>query len=138
MTAQDDMDPQPPKQRVPMPVVLAVVLLEIIALGSLGFAALLLLVTGSLGLEATGVMTLTALACVVLAVAALPAGLGLWRGRAWGWGIALGIAAVGLLAVLTAALSGAFQPELLVAIILFGGLAACLFTRTARVRSGIG
>lgn len=133
------MDPIPPtKARVPLAAVIAVVLLEVIAFGSLAFAGLLLFVTGSLGLDAAGAVTLVAVACVVLAVAAVPAGVGMWRGRAWGWALALAIALVGLLGVATAALTGGFQPELFVAVVLFGGLAACLFTLAVRLRSGIG
>ena len=127
-----------PKPRVPAPAVAAVLLLEVIALGSLAFAFLLLLVTGELGFETTGSVTLTAIACIGLAVAAIPAGIGVWRGRAWGWAIALVVAIVGLLAVTTGALTGGFQPELIVAGAVFVGLVACLFTRTVRTRSGIG
>jgi hypothetical protein len=138
---EGDMDQQPaslPKPSVPAPAVAAVILLEVIALGSLAFAFLLLLLTGELGLQTTGSVTLTAIACVVLAAAAVPAGVGLWRGRAWGWAIALVVGIVGLLAVTTAALAGGFQPELIVAGAVFVGLVACLFTRQVRLRSGIG
>ena len=81
---EGELDQQPasqPKPRVPAATVGAVILLEVIALGSLAFAFLLLLVTGELGLATTGSVTLTAIACVVLAAAAVPAGIGVWRGR---------------------------------------------------------
>ena len=141
MTMEGELDQQPasqPKPRVPAATVGAVILLEVIALGSLAFAFLLLLVTGELGLATTGSVTLTAIACVVLAAAAVPAGIGVWRGRAWGWAIALVVGIVGLLGVTTAALTGGFQPELIVAAAVFVGLVACLFTRQVRLRSGIG
>ena len=66
------------------------------------------------------------------------AGVGVWRGRAWGWAIAMGVAVVGLLAVGAAALSNAFQSQLLIAVVLFGGVLACLLVPSVRARSGIG
>jgi hypothetical protein len=80
----------------------------------------------------------TAIASLVTGVVSVIAGTGVWRGRAWGWATALAVAVVGLLGVAAAALSGAFQSPLLLAIVLFGGLLACLFVPSVRARSGIG
>jgi hypothetical protein len=125
------------RRRVPRPAVAAVILLEVIALGSLAVAFLLLLVTGELGLQTTGSVTLTVIGCLVLALAAVPAGVGVWRGRSWGWAIAVVIGLAGGLAVVTAALDGGFQPELIVAFGVFVALLACLFSAPVRRRSGI-
>lgn len=127
---------EPPR---PLATILAVVLLEIVALGTLGLGVLLLALGDQLELGGiTVAVTITALASIAFGILAIVAGVGLWRGRTWGWAAALVVALVGLLAIATSALSGAFQPELLVGITLFGGILACLLVPTVRTRSGIG
>lgn len=123
----------------PLASIVSVVLLEIIALGTLGLGLLLLAVGGELQLgDRTVAVTITAVVSLAFAVLAVIAGIGLWRGRAWGWATGMTVALVGLLGIATAALSSAFQPQLIVGIMLFGGVLACLLVPAVRARSGIG
>jgi hypothetical protein len=131
-------DPATPSPR-PLASIMAVVLLELVALGSLGLGVLLFALDGQLELgSASGVLALTAAASIAFGVLAVVGGVGMWRGRAWGWATALVVALVGLLGVAASALSSAFQPQLWIAVVLFGGLVACLLVPSVRTRSGIG
>jgi uncharacterized membrane protein HdeD (DUF308 family) len=123
----------------PIAAILAVVLLEIIALGSIGFGVLVIALGAEVALAAASIATtVLGIAALAYGIVAIVGGVGVWRGRAWGWAAALGVAIVGLLAIVTSALSGAFQPQLLVGIALFGGLVACLLVPAVRARSGVG
>ena len=123
----------------PLAAMVAVVLLEVIAIGTFGFGLLLLAAGAQLQLGTAGVVLgATAVASLVVGALAVVAGIGVWRGRAWGWVTALAVAVVGLLGVAAAALSSAFQSPLLIAIALFGGVLACLFVPSVRSRAGIG
>ena len=123
----------------PLASVVAVVLLEVIAIGTFGFGLLLFVAGAQLQLGTAGVfLGATAVASLVVGILAVVAGVGVWRGRAWGWAVGLAVAIVGLLGVAAAALSGAFQAPLLIAIGLFGGVLACLFVPSVRARAGIG
>lgn len=111
-------------------------LLAIIALGGAAYAVLLLaLEVSGIGAGMTGGVAGAALA---YAAAAVLAAVGLWRRATWGWLAALVVGLAGLLGVLAAALAGAFQAPLLIAILLCGGSVALLLTPDTRRDAGVG
>lgn len=135
----DDEELAPGGSR-PFPAVVAIGLLFLVALGSLGFGALVLAAGSDIaaGGPAGTAMAIVTGASIVFGLLALTGIVGLWRGRPLGWISALSVASLGLLAVATSALSGAFPPQLLIAIALFGSLLALLLLPTVRRWSGIG
>lgn len=118
----------------PLGAYLAIGLLAVIAIGSLGFA-LLAVAAGQaepLGDPVESAMAIVAGASGVFGLLAVFGGVGLWRGRAWGWICAFTVCLLGLLAVLTATVGGAFVVQLLVAVLLFGGTLVLLLLPAIR------
>lgn len=87
---------------------------------------------------ADAAITLVGAASLAFAVVCLAASVGVWRSATWGWALALAVAVIGLLSIVTAVLSGGGTWELAGGVILFGGLLACLLSPAVRSRAGIG
>ena len=124
----------------PPATVIAVLLLEIVAVLALGFGISVFAIGGDLVGGVPFGLTITAIGAVAVAFGAVAVAgvIGVWRGRAWGWVAALVVAVTGLLGLAGAGVGGPVEMQLLVGILLFGVLLACLLTPGLRRRSGVG
>lgn len=123
----------------PLAAILAIGLLEVIALGCLSFTGLVVALGAPLGDgDPAGLpVVLTSGLLALIGVLAVLAGIGLWRGAAAGWALGLAVGASGALGILTALVAIGGDAPLLVALALFAALLALLATPSVRRHAGL-
>lgn len=124
----------------PLGLVIAVALLAVIAVGATAFGAITLAVATWLDLGGVAGTSIVIAGLLVMAygLSAVVGVWGLWQGRTWGWVVAFVIGVAGLVGVAVSALSGYFEPPLIVAILLCGVTVVVLLLPSVRRAAGIG
>jgi hypothetical protein len=124
----------------PLGLVIAVALLAVIAVGATAFGAITLAVATWLDLGGVAGTSIVIAGLLVMAygLSAVVGVWGLWQGRTWGGVVAFVIGVAGLVGVAVSALSGYFEPPLIVAILLCGVTVVVLLLPSVRRAAGIG
>lgn len=114
--------PEAPTDR-PLALLLAVVVLALEGVGSVGFGLLLVGLAGELLAEIQPFGVLLPASALAFGIAAIVAAVGAWGRRSWSWFVGAVLQAVLLFGVIVAGLSGGFHVALIAAVAL-GGLGA--------------
>lgn len=121
----------------PAALLLAVVVLALEGVGTIGFGLLLVGLAGELLAEIQPFGVLLPASALAFGVAALVAAIGAWARRSWSWVVGSVLQAVLLLGVIVAGLSGGFHVALVAAVALGGLGAVALFHPDARRALGV-
>ena len=116
---------------------LAIVVLALEGVGSIGFGLLLVGLAGELLAEIQPFGALLPASALAFGVAAIVAAAGAWTRRSWSWFVGAVLQAVLLFGVIVAGLSGGFHVALLAAVALGGLGAIALFHPDTRRALGV-
>jgi hypothetical protein len=125
----------------------ATVVLGIIGVASIAAAGIIGRAAGGSDSVPAEMLLITLGTFTAFGLLAIAGAVGTWRGTGWGWAAGLAVFVMGALGAVTAALAGAFEPQvlapeawfgLLAGLVLFGLLAVSLAAPSVRARAGIG